>query len=175
MYLPLGFTPSSSTSMSSTVLVIWLSSLSLKPATGRPCVPAYLRKSPQLEDASTHRSTCCGLRGTFEQSLRFRSARSAWMPAYSRPCYRRLDARVEHALLEQLMLFSNACIVLEDADTHRSTLHHRVNTHTKRGQSHVNAGTVPESTNARTQGRPVAGFTCPYQQSRFCIRCVVIG
>ena len=73
-----------------------------------------------------------------------------WTPAYSRPCYRRQNARVEHSLLEKLTLFPNASIVLEDVDTHRSTLGRRVNAQTKRRQSHVNAGTVPESENART-------------------------
>ena len=52
----------------------------------------------------------------------FASTRSSWTPAYSRPCYRRHNAGVEHALLEQLTLFPNATIVLEDVDTHRSTL-----------------------------------------------------
>ena len=50
--------------------------LSVKPAataTGRPCVPAFPSDSRarQLEDASTRRSTFCGLRGAFEQTLRF--------------------------------------------------------------------------------------------------------
>ena len=43
-----------------------------------------------------------------------------WMSAYSPPCYRRRNAGVEHSLLEQLTLFPNASIVLEDAYTHRS-------------------------------------------------------
>ena len=60
------------------------------------------------------------------------------------------NARVEQALLEKLTLFPNASIVLEDVDTHRSTLGRGVNAQTKRRQSHVNAGTVPESENART-------------------------
>ena len=111
---------------------------------------AFLRKSPQLEDASTHRSTFSGLRGAFEQLPRFRSTRSAWTQAYSLPRYRRLNAGVGHALLEQLTLFSNASIVLEDAFTHRSTLRLRVNAQTLRRQSHVNAGMVPESTNPGT-------------------------
>ena len=34
-----------------------LSSHDLKPTTDMPCVRAFLRKSPQLEDAGTHRST----------------------------------------------------------------------------------------------------------------------
>ena len=89
----------------------------------------------------------------------FLSTRSAWTPAYSRPCdYRRQNARVERALLEQLTLFSNASIVLEDVDTHRSNFRRRVNTQTKRRQLHVNAGRVPESENAWTQGRRVAGL-----------------
>ena len=62
--------------------------------------------------------------------------------------------RVEHALLEQLTLFPNASIVLEDLDTHRSNFRRRVNVQTKRRQSHVNAGTVPESENA---GRSTCG------------------
>ena len=65
-------------------------------------------------------------------------------------CYRRQNARVEHSLLDKLTLFSNASIVLEDVDTHRSNFRRRVNAQTKRRQSHVNAGTVPESENART-------------------------
>ena len=68
----------------------------LKPATGRtlrPCVSAYTH---QLKDASTHRSTFCGLRGAFEQSPCFRSTGNVWTPAYSRPCYRRQNAGVEH-------------------------------------------------------------------------------
>ena len=56
------------------------------------------------------------------------------------------------------MLFPNASIVPEDVDTQRSTLRRRVKTQTKRRQSHVKAGTVPESKNARPQGRPVASF-----------------
>ena len=100
----------------------------------------------------------CGLRSAFEQSLCFRSTGNVWTPAYSRPCYRRQNARVEHSLLEQLTLFPNASIVLEDVDTHRSDFRRRVNAQTKRRQSHVNAGRVPESENARTKGRPVAGF-----------------
>ena len=62
----------------------------------------------------------------------------------------RQNARVEHSLLEKLTLFPNASIVLENVDTHRSTLGRGVNAQTKRRQSHVNAGTVPESENART-------------------------
>ena len=45
------------------------------------------------------------------------------------------------------MLFPNTSIVLEDVDTHRSNFRLRVNAQTKRRQSHVNAGTVPESEN----------------------------
>ena len=63
---------------------------------------------------------------------------------------RRQNARVEHSLLEKLTLFPNASIVLEDVDTHRSNFRRRVNAQTKRRQSHVNAGTVPESEKART-------------------------
>ena len=74
------------------------------------------------------------------------------------PTYRRQNVGVEHSLLEQLMLFPNASIVLEDVDTHRSNFCRRVNAQTKRRQSHVNAGTVPESENAGTYGRPVAGL-----------------
>ena len=53
-------------------------------------------------------------------------------------------------LLEKLTLFPNASIVLEDVDTHKSTLGRGVNAQTKRRQSHVNAGTVPESENVRS-------------------------
>ena len=69
---------------------------------------------------------------------------------FARPRYRRQNARVEHSLLEKLTLCPNASIVLEDVDTHRSNFRRRVNAQTKRRQSHVNAGTVPESENART-------------------------
>ena len=51
-------------------------------------------------------------------------------PAYSRPRYRRQNAGVEHALLEQLTLFSDASIVLEDVDTHRSNFRRRINSQT---------------------------------------------
>ena len=63
-----------------------------------------------------------------------------------------------HALLEQLTIFSNASIVLEDVDTHRSTLCRRVKAQTKRRQSNINIGKVPEANNAGTQGRPEAGL-----------------
>ena len=72
------------------------------------------------------------------------------MQADSRPSYRRQNAGVEHALLEQLTLFSNASIVLEDVDIHRSNSRRRVKTQTKRRQSHINAGTLPESENTGT-------------------------
>ena len=65
----------------------------------------------------------------YEKSLRFRSTRCAQTQAYSRPCYRCQNAGVEHALLEQLMLFSNASIVLEDVDTHRSNFRHQAPLH----------------------------------------------
>ena len=122
----------------------------LKAATGRSLRPCVSALTWQLKDASTHRSNLCGLRSAFEQSLCFRSTGNVWTPAYSRPCYRRQNAGVEHALLEKLTLFPNASIVLENVDTHRSTLGRGVNAQTKRRQSHVNAGTVPESENART-------------------------
>ena len=122
----------------------------LKPATGRPCFPAFPRKSQQLENASTHSSTFCGLRGAFEQSRRFRSTQSVWTQPYSLPHYRRLNSGVEHALLEQLTFLSNASIVLEDIETQSSTLRRRINAQIKRRQSHVNAGTVPESKNTGT-------------------------
>ena len=60
------------------------------------------------------------------------------------------DKTLEHALLEQLTLFPNASIVIEDVDTHRPNFPRRVKTQTKRRQSHVNAGTGPESENAGT-------------------------
>ena len=42
--------------------------------------------------------------------------------------------------------------MLEDiVDTHRSNFHRRVKTQTKRRQSHVNAGKVPESENAESK------------------------
>ena len=77
-------------------------------------------------------STFGGLRGAlkFEQLLRFRSTRSPWTQAYSRPRYRRQNTEVEHALLEQLTLFSNASIVLEDVGAHRSNFRRRVKTQT---------------------------------------------
>ena len=74
----------------------------------------------------------------------------SWMPAYSHPCYRRQNVGVEHALLEELMLFLNVSSVLENVDTHRSNFRRRVKAQTKRRQSHVNAGTLPESENAGT-------------------------
>ena len=74
--------------------------------------------------------------------------------------------RVEHALLEQLTLFPNTSIVLEDVDKHRSNFC-RVKTQTKRRQSNVNTGRVPESENARPQGRPVAGFRKPVLQYEY--------
>ena len=61
-------------------------------------------------------------------------------------------------LLEQLTLFPNVSIALEDAVTHRSSLRSSIKIPATRRQSDVNAGTMPESTNARTQGRPMAGF-----------------
>ena len=48
---------------------------------------------------------------------------------------RRQNAGVEHALLEQLTLFSNESIILEDVDTHRSPFRRRVKAQTKRRQS----------------------------------------
>ena len=80
-----------------------------------------------------------------------------------RPCYQRQNAGVEYALLEQLTLFPNASIVLEDVDTHRSNFRRRVKAQTKRRQSHVNAGTVPESENMAglLHGREYAGIQAP--------------
>ena len=65
-------------------------------------------------------------------------------------CNLHLNAGVAHALLEQLTLFPNASIVLEDAGTPRSTLRPRIKALTKCRQSHVNAGTV-----LKTQERKV--------------------
>ena len=45
---------------------------------------------------------------------------------------------------------TDASIVLEDVDTHRSNFRRRVNAQTKCRQSHVNAGTVSEIENAGT-------------------------
>ena len=102
----------------------------LKPATGRTLRPCVSAKTRQLKDDSTHRSTVCGLRSAFEQSPCFRSTGNVWTQSYSRPCYRRQNARVEHSLLEKLTLFPNASIVLEDVDTHRSNFRRRVNAQT---------------------------------------------
>ena len=82
---------------------------------------------------------------TSKLPVRFLSTRSAWTTAYSLPRYWWQNAGVEHALLEQLTLFPNASIVLQDVDTHRSTLRRHVKTQTKCRQSHVNAGTVRET------------------------------
>ena len=60
---------------------------------------------------------------------------------------------VEHSLLEQLTLVSNASIVLEDGDTHRSNCRRRVNAQTKRRQSQVNAGTRKRWHSARKRKR----------------------
>ena len=43
--------------------------------------------------------------------------------------------------------------------THRSNVRRCVKAQTKRRQSHANGSTVPETKNAGTQGRPVAGLT----------------
>ena len=120
----------------------------LKAATGRPRVSAFLPAIGRRRH--TYRSIFCGLCGALEQSLHLRSTRSAWTQAYSLSCYQRLNTGVEHALLEQLTFFSNASIILEDVDTHRSTLLQCVKAQTKCRQSHVNAG---------RQGRHVAGST----------------
>ena len=98
-------------------------------STLRSCVSAFLAATGRRRHTQVN---FYGLRGAlkFEQLLRFRSTRSSWTPAYSRPCYRRQNARVEHALLEQLTLLPNASIVLEDVDTHRSNFRRRVKTQT---------------------------------------------
>ena len=78
--------------------------------------------------------------------------------------YRRQFAGVDHALLEQLtFFFSNASIVLEDADTHRSNFRRRVKAQTiARKRWHgARSRTGPETKNAGTQGRHVAGLTTP--------------
>ena len=61
----------------------------------------------------------------------------------------RLNAGIEHALLEQLTFFSNASIVVADVDTQVELSSPR-KIADKRRQSHVNAGTVPETKNAGT-------------------------
>ena len=135
----------------------------MNPANGilsRPQVDlTFLSKSPQQEEASTHRSTFSGLRGAFDQSPRFRSTRSAWTQAYSLPCYLRLDTGVEHALLEKLTFF------IECKHCSRRRRHTQVKLTSMRkcadkcGRSQVNAGTAPETKYAGTQGRPVPGFS----------------
>ena len=59
--------------------------------------------------------------------------------------WERLDAGVFTPMLP-----ATKRIVLEDVDTHRSNFRRRVDAQTKRRQSHVNAGTVPESENVGT-------------------------
>ena len=98
----------------------------LKPATGQPCVPEQL--SPTGIRKHTH-VDFLGLRGAFEQSV------SDQLGVIGRKRIhfhgnRRLNAGVEHVLLEQLTFLSNASIVLEDADTHRPTLRRRVKAQT---------------------------------------------
>ena len=66
-------------------------------------------------------------------------------------------AGVEHALLEQLAFFFRTQALFSKTQTLRSTLCHHVNTLTNHRQLHVNAGTVPETENEGTQGRPMAG------------------
>ena len=132
------------------------------------CVSVDVISRPQV-DLAFLRSCVFSLRRAFEQfgqSLRFRSHRSAWTLAYSIHGSRRLNAGLEHEILGQLTFFSNVSIVLEDVDTHMLTLRRRVETQTKRRQSHVNADTVPETKNAGTQGRPVAGFMVVHN---FCV------
>ena len=63
----------------------------------------------------------------------------------------RLNAGVEHALLEKLTFLSKASIALEDVVTHRSCFRRRAKAQINLRQSHVNAGTVPESKNTGTQ------------------------
>ena len=66
----------------------------------------------QLEDASTHRLTFVDY-ATLSNN-RCVSDQLRALRAYILPRYRRLNAGVEHALFEQLALFSNASIVLEE-------------------------------------------------------------
>ena len=119
----------------------------LKPAKVEPCVPAFPRKRG-ITQAHTGRLSVDY--AALSNNRCFRSTGNVWTPAYSCLRYRRQNAGVEHALFEQLTLFPNASIVFEDVDTHRSDFRRRVNAQTKRRQSHVNAGTVPESENAGT-------------------------
>ena len=107
----------------------------LKPATGRT-----LR---QLKDASTHRSTFCGLHGAFEQSLRF--------PINSE----RLDAGVFTSMLLATKRSSRTCatratdVIFVRKHCSRRRRHTQVDIRMRR-KSHVNAGTVPESEYAGT-------------------------
>ena len=73
-----------------------LSRTCLKPATGRPCVPAFPCKSPQLEDANTHRSTLW-------ITLRFRTI-SAFL--INSEC---LDASVFTSMLPEIGCKSRTC------------------------------------------------------------------
>ena len=72
-----------------------------------------------------------------------------------------LNAGVKHVCATQATdVFVERKFVLEDVDTQSQidfTSPHKAQT--KRRQSHINAGTVPETKNAGTQGRPVAGFS----------------
>ena len=63
------------------------------------------------------------------------------------------DLTLEHALLEKLTLFPNASIVLENVDTHRSTLGRGVNAQTKR--RHGARKTLARCQKAKTLERKV--------------------
>ena len=125
----------------------------VKPATGgtlRPCVSAFFaaterRKHTQVDFLSIY------LRGAFEQSLRILINSE------------RLDAIVFTSMLPATKRKSRTCatratdVIFERKHcsrrrrhTHRSNFRRRENAQTKRRQSHVNAGTVPESENVGT-------------------------
>ena len=103
---------------------------------------------------------------SIEQSLPFRSTRSAWTQhsmQLLQYCIQfhgnwRLSAGVEHALLEQLTFFRTQTLFSKTWTHTLSPLRRRVKAQIKRRQMHVNAGTVPATRNAGTLGRPVAGF-----------------
>ena len=98
-----------------------------------------------------HQNPKAGLRLT----LRFcvsEQRGSTWMPAHSRPSYRRLNAGVEHALLEKLTFFFRTQALFSKTQTHRSPIRHRIKAQTKRRQSHIKRWQK-----LKTQGRHVAG------------------
>ena len=101
----------------------------LKPATGCPCVPVLPRNSRQLENASTHMLSFCGLRWLLNNRCV-----SDQLGALGRQHFhgnRRLNAGVEHVLLEQLTFFERMHCSRRRRHTHRSPLHRCIKAQTK--------------------------------------------